>query len=1231
VGYVKKGSFRIEIDQPRETLARLPLENVYEMMMVATFKTMAFNSDSTKLLFCVSLIVFSFVIGIFSPSLLYGKPLEIAIFIPREDPFWKKAVVFTEEAATDLGMKLRVYNANDDPDKMVEQVRKAARSGINGIIFLAYQNTGKRILQIAEKNSVPAILINSQLPQADLLPRTKYANWIGSVLPDDEKTGSVLIQQLVYEAAQNGVERFNVLAIEGNPKDESSIDRIRGLRNFMKHLKGVDSFKIVVGNWNRITAYEIFQGYNKIQPDVNIVWCANDNMALGVAKAIKELGLEEKIVVGGMDWDKAAQEEILSGRMDVSVGGHFMDGAWAAVLLYDYLNGIDFANERLQFESQMVGITRANLKKFSPFLSLDKQSLNFRLFSKVLNQQLKLYNLDLNAIANLITPQQITAELTEAEKAWLAEHKHIRLGVDPAWPPFEFFDITRVYSGIASDYVRFLNQKLNIKMVPVQDLSWSLVMDKVRASEIDVLPCVLKTPKRSKFLWFSKPYLSFPMVILTREDAPFISGVQDFEDNKVAVVRGYATQDLLEQDYPDRKFFLANNLEHALKALSKGQVDAYLGNLASITYTTQKLRLTNLKVATTAPYKFELAFAVRKDWPQLVNILNKSLESIPDSERAKIYNHWISVRFERGIDWVPIFQIVGVLVFVGGFIFIIIIRWNRVLSKEVTDRKRAEESLRESRATARGLLDATQESLLLLDKEGTIIAANQTAARRHQRTPEELIGTNRFDILPENVLESRKAHFRKVLQTGEPEDFEDVRDGMVFHHIYYPVQDKKGVIMGVAIFAQDITERKQAEEALRESEINMRTVFENSPLGMIHFSKDGTILDCNDMFVELMGSSREKLIGFNTPKQTNDEKLRAAIIKALAGETEEYEGDYTSVTGNKTTSLRIIFNPTEPGASPTEVIATLEDITERKRAEEAIRESQERLSTILKKTNQGFWLVDNNTITLDVNDAMCEILDRTKEEIIGRKIYDFLDEENRAKVRKQEQDRSESKRSLYEVSFMRSDGKRVPCLVNASPLLDADGDKIGSFGMFTDITERKEAEEAISESRERLDTILKTTAQGFWLNDQDDNMMEVNDAMCEILDLPKEEIVGSNFFNFLDEKNREIVREQNRVRKKGVHSLYEISLMRPDGQLIPCLMNASPLFDQDGNVAGSFGMTTNIAERKQMEEELRRNVDELERFSKVAFGREKKMIRLKQEINELMIQLGQGEKYKIVS
>jgi PAS domain S-box-containing protein len=140
-----------------------------------------------------------------------------------------------------------------------------------------------------------------------------------------------------------------------------------------------------------------------------------------------------------------------------------------------------------------------------------------------------------------------------------------------------------------------------------------------------------------------------------------------------------------------------------------------------------------------------------------------------------------------------------------------------VVFRDISERQEAEQALRESRATARGLLDATQESLLLLDNEGIIIAVNQTAARRHQQTPQELIGIDRFDILPQNLRESRKAHFDNVLQTGNPADFEDVRDGMVFHQIYYPVQDKTGAIIGVAIFAQEITERKHMEEDLKRN------------------------------------------------------------------------------------------------------------------------------------------------------------------------------------------------------------------------------------------------------------------------------------------------------------------------------------------------------------------------------------------------------------------------------
>jgi len=172
-----------------------------------------------------------------------------------------------------------------------------------------------------------------------------------------------------------------------------------------------------------------------------------------------------------------------------------------------------------------------------------------------------------------------------------------------------------------------------------------------------------------------------------------------------------------------------------------------------------------------------------------------------------------------------------------------------VVFRDISDRKEAEEALRESRATARGLLDATKESLLLLDKEGIIIAVNQTAASRHQQTPEKLVGITLFDILPQNLRESRKAHFSNVLQTGNPADFEDVRDEMVFHNFYYPVQDKTGAIMGVAIFAQEITERKQMEEDLK------RNVAELEQFGKLAIGREIKMIQLKQEINELMSQS----------------------------------------------------------------------------------------------------------------------------------------------------------------------------------------------------------------------------------------------------------------------------------------------------------------------------------------------------------------------------------------
>jgi PAS domain S-box-containing protein len=354
----------------------------------------------------------------------------------------------------------------------------------------------------------------------------------------------------------------------------------------------------------------------------------------------------------------------------------------------------------------------------------------------------------------------------------------------------------------------------------------------------------------------------------------------------------------------------------------------------------------------------------------LIPILNKTLQTITDSDSSAIHNRWINVRFERQFDWMLVFEIVLPIVLVGGLVLFFFVRWNRTLTREVTERKKVEEALVESRASARGLLDATQESLLLLDRKGTILAVNQTAADRLEQGPEDLVGTNRFDLLPEGVQESRKEIFSKVLQSGTPADFEDMRDGIVFRSRYYPVKDKADEIVGVAIFAQDITERKAAEQAVKRSE--------------------------------------------------------------------------------------------------------------------------ERLKTILETTHEGFWMVDNETRTIDVNESMCQLLGRKRDQIIGKKVAEFLDEKNKAVLSKQMQLREQGMGSAYELAYLRPDGGRMPCILSATPLLDADGKKVGSFAMVTDITERKQAEEELHQNIADLERFSKMAVG------REERMIELKNEINEL-------------------------------------------------------------------------------------------------------------------------------------
>ncbi len=914
-------------------------------------------------------------LGLAAPPPLYAKNFKVAIFYPRDDPFWTKAVFFTKEAAADLGVTLQAFNADDDPEKMVAQVREAVRGGIDGIIFLAYQNTGERILQIAEDHKTPAILINSQLPEKDLLPRTKYEYWISSVLPDDVKAGTLLIQQLINEARSKGIERFDVLAIEGNPKDESSIDRVRGLSQYLKHLKGLDAFKIVAGKWNRQTAYDQFKDYYSSHSNVNIVWCANDNMAMGVVKAVQELHLKRKILIGGVDWDKDALEAIQQDHMQVSVGGHFLDGAWAVVLLFDYLNGVDFANEQLQFGSAMVALTRANAQSLAPFTSQAVRSLDFRQFSKAQNPTLKLYQFDLNEIAARLAPRQRSIELTVDEKAWLAAHKNIRLGVDPDRPPFEYFDAAHIFAGIAADYVRRLNRQLKINMQPVEGLSRTQVMNAARAGKIDVLPCVAKTPELSQVFLFTNPYLSSPKVILTRDNVPFGNTVKDFKDGRVGLVRDRANQEYLLEKYPNRRFYLADNIEDALRALSRKHIDAFVGDLASITYTTQKLGLSNLKIVTTTPDTYDLRFAVRKDWPDLVNILNISLGTVPDSEKTDIQNRWINVRFEQQVDWGLVIRVAAAAVGISAIILLIILRWNRTLAREVKERQRTEKASKESQRRLAQIIDFLPDPTWVIDCDGIVIAWNKAMENLLNIPAEDMIGKGNYEyalpfygerrpVLIDLVKDWDATYEKKYLSVrkdGEiliSESFHPAlgENGMYVSGTASLLYNTAGEVAGAIESLRDITAGKLMGERMREKEARFRSYFEHSQTGMAITSPVKGWVEANDQLQRMFGYTLDELRQMTWAELTHPDDLTADVKqfeRMLTGQIDNYTLDKRFIRKDGAivyTNITVACTRDEKG-DVLDVLASFLDITERKQMEndlhERIKELDEAQSAML--------------------------------------------------------------------------------------------------------------------------------------------------------------------------------------------------------------------------------------------------------------------------------------------
>jgi PAS domain S-box-containing protein len=391
--------------------------------------------------------------------------------------------------------------------------------------------------------------------------------------------------------------------------------------------------------------------------------------------------------------------------------------------------------------------------------------------------------------------------------------------------------------------------------------------------------------------------------------------------------------------------------------------------------------------------------------------------------------------------------------------------------RDITAQKNMENALLESERWKRALLDAITESVSLLDPKGTIQALNTTAAHRFGGTVEQLTGKCIWDFMPPDLSRVRKAKMSEVMRSGTPTRSVSEREGEIYDSNLYPVLNQDGKVTSLAVFAGQITEQTQALEALLESEEKYRSLFDDNHSTMLLTDPEtSNIVDANPAACAFYGYSREVI----TTKKITDinilprEEIRRRIVDPGAQTQSSFFFQHRLANG-EIRNVECFISPITLNGKEYRYTMVY-DITERVRAEEALRESEEKYRLLIESMNDGLAVLDNNNSFTYVNDRFLDMIGYTRDELIGRRPRHFATNTSVKIADKQIVERRKGKKGFYETHWVKKHGGQVPTIMSASPIMTDSGRYEGSFAVIIDITEMKEIEKELREREKELKT-----------------------------------------------------------------------------------------------------------------------------------------------------------------
>ena len=243
----------------------------------------------------------------------------------------------------------------------------------------------------------------------------------------------------------------------------------------------------------------------------------------------------------------------------------------------------------------------------------------------------------------IVFPRQIGVGLTQEEQQWLKQHRTMRIAVDPNYAPYEFLDDSQQYRGVSADFLKEIGALLGVDFELVPTKSWDESLIKGKEKAVDLLPLINRTTDRESFFLFTNPYVVSQRVIITRGQRDDIQGEMDLPEHILALPAGYSINAHIKERFPSVSIKEVKDIPTALLQVALGAADATILSLGVASFWLDQMEISNLRIAGEFGYPSLLSMAVRKDWPELIPVLQKALNTVSEPDKKRIRQRWISL------------------------------------------------------------------------------------------------------------------------------------------------------------------------------------------------------------------------------------------------------------------------------------------------------------------------------------------------------------------------------------------------------------------------------------------------------------------------------------------------------------------------------------------------------------------------------------------------------------